>query len=61
MNPPIYRLLRLAEVLEILQISRSSFYAGIDIGIYPDSVRIGRRSVRWRYEDIIALRDKGLA
>ncbi|MBA4788385.1 MAG: helix-turn-helix domain-containing protein [Rhizobiales bacterium] len=54
------RLLTLAEVLELVRVCRSSWYAGIDSGIYPAAVRIGRRSVRWRLSDIRALLEKGV-
>ena len=35
--------------------SRSSWYAGIKAGIYPAGVKIGQRSIAWRYADIAAL------
>ena len=43
--------LRLEQVLAIFPVSRASWYAGLGT-IYPDSVRIGVRSVAWRTEDI---------
>lgn len=55
------RLLRLQEVLALLQVSRSTWYKGMAAGIYPRPVRIGARSVRWRHADIMALRDRGIA
>ncbi|WP_425532436.1 helix-turn-helix transcriptional regulator [Aquabacter sediminis] len=61
MDHTVYRLLRLEEVLAILRVSRSAFYAGMAAGIYPRPVRIGPRSVRWRFEDVMALRDRGIA
>lgn len=54
------RLLTLAEVLELVRVCRSSWYAGISSGIYPAAVRIGMRSVRWRLSDIRALLEKGV-
>ena len=47
-------LLRIQDVLERLPISRSSLYAGIQTGLYPQPVRIGKRTVAWREEDIEA-------
>lgn len=47
-------LLRIQEVLERLPISRSSLYAGMQTGLYPQPVRIGKRTVAWREEDIEA-------
>jgi predicted DNA-binding transcriptional regulator AlpA len=43
--------LRLEQVLAIYPVSRASWYAGLGT-IYPNSVRIGLRSVAWRTEDI---------
>jgi len=51
----IGRLLRLSDVLAIVPISRSRWYKGIELGIYPQSVCIGKRSVAWRAADIKAL------
>lgn len=47
-------LLRIQDVLERLPISRSSLYAGMQTGLYPPPVRIGKRTVAWRAEDIDA-------
>ena len=47
-------LLRIQDVLERLPISRSSLYAGMQTGLYPQPVRIGKRTVAWREEDIEA-------
>jgi len=48
-------LLRLPEVLKIIPVSRSSWYDGIQRGVYPASVRIGRRARAWRRRDLEAL------
>lgn len=45
-------LLRLGEVLRMIPVSKSSWYAGMDDGIYPQSIKIGQRSVAWRLSDI---------
>ena len=45
-------LLRLPEVLKIVPVSRSSWYAGIKEGIYPNSVPLGKRSVGWRKSEV---------
>jgi len=44
--------IRLPEVLKLLGISRSTFYAGIKSGKYPAPVRIGKRISGWRVEEI---------
>jgi predicted DNA-binding transcriptional regulator AlpA len=52
------RLLRLPEVLEILPISRTTFYAGITLGIYAPPVRLGKRTVAWWENDLIVERKR---
>ncbi len=46
------RLIRLPEVLELIPVSRSAFYAGMKLGIYPKPKRIGKRTVAWREAEI---------
>lgn len=46
------RLIRLPEVLELIPVSRSAFYAGMKLGIYPSPKRIGKRTVAWREAEI---------
>lgn len=48
------RLLRLPEVLQVIPVSKSAFYAGIKLGIYPKPTRIGKRTVAWREAGIMA-------
>lgn len=47
-------LLRLQEVLQRLPVSRASLYAGMRTGLYPQPVRIGKRTVAWKEADIDA-------
>lgn len=54
-------LVRLSRVLELIPISRSSFYAGQAKGLYPRPVAIGSRARAYRVEDIRALIEKGVA
>lgn len=49
------RLLRLPEVLRIYPVSRSTWYAGIKGGIYPEPVRLSSRVVAWYEDDIMNL------
>jgi len=46
------KLLRLPEVLGRIPVSRSSWYEGVRLGLYPQPVRIGKRTVAWRDQDI---------
>lgn len=48
-------LLRLPQVLEIIPVSRATWYAGVKAGLYPLQVKIGQRAVAWRRSDIEAL------
>ena len=56
-NHPFMGLLRLPKVLEIIPVSRSSWWAGIKQGRYPAPVRLSARAVAWKSEDIKALLD----
>lgn len=51
------RLLRLPEVLQVIPVSRSGFYEGMKLGIYPKPKRIGKRTVAWRENEINACID----
>ncbi|MCE9508327.1 MAG: AlpA family transcriptional regulator [Alphaproteobacteria bacterium] len=46
------RILRLAEVMEIVGLSRSTIYAWIAEGTFPRYVRLGNRSVGWLKSEI---------
>lgn len=48
-NPPIPPL---------IPVSKSTWWAGIKAGIYPKQVRLSKRSIGWRVEDIRALMDR---
>jgi len=45
-------LLRIKEVSAITGLSRSTIYSAIKNKIFPNSVKIGERSVAWRSNDI---------
>lgn len=44
------QLLRLKDVLQLLRISRSSFYAGIQANKYPAGHKLGPRTRVWKYK-----------
>lgn len=54
------RLIRLPDVLAIYPVSRSSWYAGIKNGIYPEPEKIGKRSSAWRISAILRLIEQGI-
>ena len=43
---------RLKEVLRVIPVSRSTWWAGVRSGRYPASIKLGARITAWRVEDI---------
>lgn len=48
---------RLRQVLAVIPVSRSSWFAGIKSGKYPKGVKLGERTTAYRVSDIRALID----
>lgn len=46
------KFIRLRRVLEIMPVSRSTWYAGIHSGRFPKPFKIGPRAVAWLQSDI---------
>ena len=46
---------RLPHILSIIPIGKSTWWAKVKSGEFPQSVKIGSRSTAWRVEDIRAL------
>lgn len=57
-NLPENALLRLPQVLELIPISRSAWWAGCKSGIYPKPVKLGPRTTAWRAADIAELLER---
>jgi predicted DNA-binding transcriptional regulator AlpA len=51
-------LLRLPQVLNIIPISKSAWWAGCKSGRFPKPVKIGPRTSAWRGLDILAVLEK---
>ena len=49
---PTTGFLRLPQVLSLIPVCRSTWYAGIPIGRYPAPVKLSPRVAAWRVEDI---------
>lgn len=49
---PATGFLRLPEVLHYYPVSRSTWWAGVRSGRYPQPVKLGERCTAWRVEDI---------
>ena len=54
-------LLRLGDVLAIINVSRSTWWAGIKSGRFPKPIKLGPRTSRWDSRDIYALVETGVA
>ena len=50
---------RLPQVLAIIPISRSAWWAGIREGKFPKGIKLGSKTTVWRAEDIRALINHG--
>jgi predicted DNA-binding transcriptional regulator AlpA len=50
--------LRLNQVLELVPVGKSTWWAGCKTGRFPKPVKLGVRTTAWRREDIIALLEK---
>lgn len=52
---PDIALLRLPQVLSLVPVARSTWWAGVRSGRYPRPVKLGPRTTAWRASDIRAL------
>jgi len=48
-------LLRLRQVLQLVPVSASSWWAGVKSGKYPQSLKLSAKTTCWRASDILAL------
>ena len=46
---------RLPQILSLIPISRSAWWAGIREGKFPKGIKLGTKTTGWRAEDIRAL------
>ena len=46
------RLLRLPQVLDLIPVSKSTWWAGVRSGRFPQPLRLGARCTVWRQRDI---------
>ncbi len=59
MNHPMTdRLLRLPQVLELIPVSKSTWWAGVRDGRFPKPVKLGPRTTCWRERDVLELINK---
>lgn len=58
-SQPSIEFIRLPQVLKIMGISKTPWYEGIKIGLYPKGTKVtGKRATRWDLNDIQALAAK---
>jgi predicted DNA-binding transcriptional regulator AlpA len=50
---------RLPDVLRVIPVGRSTWWAGVKSGRYPAAVKLSARVTAWRVSEIRALIDKG--
>lgn len=55
---PAFGFMRLPAVLAAYPVSRSTWWAGVKTGRYPQPIKLGLRVTAWRVEDIRALIEK---
>lgn len=46
---------RLPQILNVIPVSRSSWWAGVKSGKYPKPVKLGENTTAWKAEDIHAI------
>ena len=49
---PLAGFLRLPQVLALVPVSRSTWWAGVRSGRFPQPVKLGPRTTAWKVEDI---------
>lgn len=52
-------LLRIKQVLKFIPVSRSSWWAGVKTGRFPQPIKLSERVTVWRASDIRALVEAG--
>jgi len=52
---PVIGFLRLPQILEIIPVSKSTWWQGCKDGRFPKPVKLGPKTTAWRAEDIAAL------
>ena len=52
---PTTGFLRLPQVLELIPVSRSTWWANVKLGKFPPPVKLGTNTTAWKAEDIYAL------
>lgn len=54
------RLLRLKQVLELVPVSKSNWWAGVKSGRYPQPIKLGPATTCWKLSSILQLMQQGV-
>jgi len=49
---PTEGFVKLEQVLTVVPVSKSTWYRGVQTGLYPKPVKLGERAVAWKVEEI---------
>jgi prophage regulatory protein len=52
---PATGFVRLPQILNVIPVGRSSWWAGVKSGKYPQPIKLGENTTAWKAEDIHAL------
>jgi len=55
---PSIGFMRLPAVLAVYPVSKTTWWAGVKSGRYPQPVKLGPKTTAWRVSDIVRLIDK---
>ncbi len=55
------RLLRIRQVLEIIPVSKSTWWQGVKDGKFPAPIKLGPRTTCWHEADVLRLTEKSIA
>lgn len=54
---PVTGFVRIRQILTVIPVSASTWWAGVAAGKFPKPIKLGHRTTVWRAEDIHALID----
>ncbi len=54
-------LLRVSKILELIPVSKSTWWKGVKNGTFPKPIKLGKRMTAWRASDIERLIEQGCA
>lgn len=57
-NLPETGFIRLNDVLRVIPVGKSTWWAGVKTGRFPQSIKLGPKTTAWRVEEIRALIEK---